>query len=605
MALIVGTVGGMSPTVARRSRRVLSAIIGPRALGWQVGVWALGGTSLLNLLSDPYVEFRASFDLGITPFLASVPALAVMLIINEATKRISRGRALIVLLTYIVVSNLRPVFMFILISDFAPEVTTNPLFRPLGSLVTIGVLIVVSFTNNVVSSFQAGMTRASVTRDRLSGALQLARTELERPTPQLDDNVRAMIAGVVSEIRQNLSERHDSADLQRLADEVTTSSTQRIRQLSHEFSERWTRAEVPEFPETRRAYTRELLRASAAGRLYSPFIVSVLTAATMSYGFLPRSTNALSALALIGVWFTVNTVGLVLARSVHRRMWPQHARRASSEILFFLVFSLAAGEVASWVSAAADAQLIGALTVTPLTQYGTVPVLAVAIGICVAIGSGLLVASDQLLAQAENTNREIAQVLARVTAQRLRSQGALAQFLHGRIQGQLIAVSLLARTHLDAGESVDAVRERIEQVLDDISVAGLDSIEPPSTAAGLATLNDSWSSMVRFTSHVDTESQWRLDLDPLGRFIFFDVVRESINNAIKHGKPKYITVSSRVIADDDLEVSVTNDGLPWVTTESGGAGIRALESVTTTLSVETEEAETTLRVSIPLAPVAS
>jgi signal transduction histidine kinase len=82
-------------------------------------------------------------------------------------------------------------------------------------------------------------------------------------------------------------------------------------------------------------------------------------------------------------------------------------------------------------------------------------------------------------------------------------------------------------------------------------------------------------------------------------------VRESINNAIKHGKPKYITVSCRVIADDELEVSVTNDGLPWVTTESGGAGIRALESVTTTLSVETEEAETTLRVSIPLAPVAS
>lgn len=605
MAFIVDTVSGMSSMSVRRPRRVLNAIIGPRALSWQVGVWALGGTSLLNLLSDPYVNFRASFELGITPFLASVPALAVMLIINEATKRFSRGRAIIVLLTYIVVTNIRPLFMFVLVSDFAPDVTTNPLFRPLGSLVTIGVLIVVSFANNVVSAFQSGMTHASVTRDRLNGALNLARTELERPTPQLDDNVRTMIAGVVSDIRHNLSERHDSADLQRLADDVTTLSTQRIRRVSHEFSQRWTRAEVPDFPETHRAYTRELVRASTAGDLYSPFIVSLLTAAAAAYGFLPGSSNALLALALVGLWFTVNLVSLVIARAVHRRLWPQRRGRASFEILFFLITCLMSAELASMVTGVFGSDLDGVLNISLVTQFVTVPMLAVSVSLCVALGSGVLDASSQLLAQAGRMNREIERVLVRVTAQRLRTQGALAQFLHGRIQGQLLAVSLLARTHLDAGESVDAVRDRIEHVLDDISIASLDSIESPTTAAGLVALNDSWENMVSLTFNVNTESERRLDADSLGRFIFFDVVRESVNNAVKHGHTKNITVSSDLTADDELDVSVTNDGLPWVTTESGGAGIRALESVTTSLRVEILGAETTLRVSIPLAPVAS
>lgn len=584
-----------------RYRRFLGAISGPRALNWRVGLWGLGATSVLNLVSDPYVNFRDSFAMAWVPFLASIPPLILMLIVNEIASRQSRFRLVTVLGTYAVVATVRPVFISLFVDAINPTEMNNPLFRPYGTVVTFGILIVVSFSINVVGAFQQAISQAEATRERLRGALELAQCELGRPAQRLDSDVRLMIDDVISDIRRNLSNPRDSAELQRLADVITLDSTNRIRTLSREYAQRWSRVDLEREDSTTLWHTRDLLRAAASRNVYAPLLVSALTAGTMMYGILPRSTNAPIAMALIGVWFAVTAALLFVARWAHRLIWPMRDRHAAVQGIFFYLSTFLAAEGASFVTG-----IVGpGFNVPAFTQFLVAPIFALAIAACVGLGSGLSDSTAEILESAEKTNADIARVLARVNAQRMRTQGAVSHFLHGRVQGQLIAASLLVSTRLAAGESVEAVRTQIEQLLDDITLADLDSIDPPSVFEGLESVTRPWSSILDVTIDISDDACTALDADPLGRFIFFDVINEAVNNAVKHGRASRVIISASREVPTEVQLVVTNDGEPWPENGTSGLGTLSLTTITTSMQVEKTTSGSALRVSLPLAPVAS
>lgn len=586
---------------ASRARRAIAAICGVRALSWRVGVWGFGATSVLNLVSDPYVDFRSSFSMAWVPFLASVPPLLLMLMVNMLVRRRIRMRPLIVGATYLVACGIRPVFLSLFVDLVNPAEPNNPLLRPYGTAVTFAILVVVSFSINVVGDFQRAMNQMKVTRERLRGALTLAHSELDRPTQRLDSTVRTMIDDVISDIRLNLTGPRNSGQLQELADGITIDSTNRIRTLGREYARRWSKVDSIDADSPMLWQTADLLRAAASRNVYAPLTVAALTAGAMTYAVLPRSPNPSLALVLIAVWFTVTAVLSMVARWSHGRLWPSRDRHAVWQGIFFYSSTFVAAETASFVTG-----VVGpGFNVPVMTQFVVAPFVAVAIAACVGLGAGLADANVVLLEQSAQTTAEISRVLARVNAQRLRTQGAVSHFLHGRVQGQLIAASLLVRTRLEAGESVEQVRERIDNLLDEITLAELDSIDPPTLQDGLESLVRPWLNILSLTTEISDEVRAALDGDPLGRFIFFDVANEAINNAVKHAHATHVSVTAALVSPVEIEVGVVNDGVPWRRGEETGLGSHSLHSITTSMVIETTDAGSVLRVSIPVAPVTS
>gem|GEM_PF-6245496 len=584
-----------------RVRRGMAAIFGARALNWRVGVWGLGATSVLNLVSDPYVDFRSSFIMAWVPFFSSVPPLVLMLLVNALTRGRVRLRPLVVLTTYFAVGIIRPIFLSLFVHLFDPAVTNNPLLRPFGTAVTCAILIVVSFSVNVVGEFQLAMSQMKVTRERLNGALALAHTELRRPTLRLDATVRTTIDDIISEIRSGLTGPQSSEQLQELADGITLDSTNRIRTLSREYAARWSTVETVDARSSPLWQTRDLLRTAASRNVYAPVTVAALTAGAMTYAILPRSANPLLATGLIAVWFAITATMSALARWAHGYLWPARDRHAVWQGIFFYASTFVAAETASFITG-----IVGpGFNVPALTQFVVAPFVAVAVAACVGLGAGLSDANVLLLEQSERTTQEIARVLARVNAQRLRTHGAVSHFLHGRVQGQLIAASLLVRTHLDSGETVERVRERIEHLLDEITLAELESIEPATAREGLESLARPWSNILKFTTEISDEARNALDADALGRFIFLDVINEAINNAVKHAGATQVSVRAFLTSPEDVDLSVFNDGTPWRHTDATGLGSLSLQSVTTSMVMEATDAGSLLRVSIPVAPVTS
>ena len=593
----------MSSTMVR-FRGIIAAICGPRALNWRVAIWALGATSILNTLSDPYVDFKASFATSLVPFAASIPVLFIMLIADRLTRAHVHMRVFTVLGIYVLVCVARPIMIYLLLSTTDIATDHNPLLRPVGSVVTFGILVVVSFSVNVVGAFQSGITQAESTRNRLQGALELARTELDRPTSRIDDTVKFMIRDVIDGIRKDLSTTSNVRDLQAIGDAITVDATQKVRKLSREFTSQWKPVSAEIEPMRVTPHTRDLIRSSVGPDLYSPLLVTSLATFALGYGAFPRSPDFEQTAIMIVLWFTVVFVMSFCAKIAHRAIWPHRSEHSGLQAFFFLVSTAVAAEAGSL--------LVGPLrlgpNVTPLTQFVVLPALTLAIAMCVGLGRTLLPTSEELIAEAERTNRQIESVLARVNAQRLRTDGAIASFLHGRVQGQLIAASLLVRTHVQAGESAETVRHEVERLLDGITMADLESRELPVVDEGLKRLVEPWAHIVEFHHEISLEARRILNHDDLARFVFFDCLREGLNNSIKHGRATRVQMSAHVsdapFANDVL-VTLSDDGQKIHEGDTGGIGLISIASITTALDFESHADGSTLRVTIPFTPVAS
>jgi signal transduction histidine kinase len=122
---------------------------------------------------------------------------------------------------------------------------------------------------------------------------------------------------------------------------------------------------------------------------------------------------------------------------------------------------------------------------------------------------------------------------------------------------------------------------------------------------GLESVTRPWSSILDVTIDVSDDARIALDSDALGRFIFFDVINEAVNNAVKHGRASRVMISAAQLAPTDVRLVVTNDGDPWQENVTSGLGTLSLATITTSMHVEKTETGSALRVSLPLAPVAS
>jgi len=158
---------------------------------------------------------------------------------------------------------------------------------------------------------------------------------------------------------------------------------------------------------------------------------------------------------------------------------------------------------------------------------------------------------------------EEAQTLERVHGEVARRRAAVAEFLHGPIQSQLVASALKGETN---EEALEAIEKRFAEY--NASTTRWDVQEQ------VAALTDAWADVMTIRISCTTEIWQRLQREQLTARLLVDTLSEAVTNAVRHGEVADIDVS---IEEADNRVQLTVSSLGTLTNDIGnGTGLARL-----------------------------
>lgn len=200
----------------------------------------------------------------------------------------------------------------------------------------------------------------------------------------------------------------------------------------------------------------------------------------------------------------------------------------------------------------------------------------------VSIIMGIVRAADiaqrDVKEQLDQTNTDLAWQVARINQEIWDQRRALALIVHGPLRAALISSAMqLARPTRESAASLAAeLGERIQRATEEF-VSPEDARDPLASLAGLQEL---WSGTCTISLSVDDASTAALASDPIAAHTANRVIEEACANAITHGHASVIDVRVTV-RDDELDITVTNDGTPPGEHSGNGLGTTFIDEVST------------------------
>jgi two-component system, NarL family, sensor histidine kinase UhpB len=185
------------------------------------------------------------------------------------------------------------------------------------------------------------------------------------------------------------------------------------------------------------------------------------------------------------------------------------------------------------------------------------------------------------LGEMQVNNRHLAEQLAIVQDE---ERSDLARDLHDEIGPLLFAVnvdlaSIRQQNELRSNPAIalriDAIRDAISQMQKHVkSILG--RLRPPtlldlSPAHAVDNLIVFWQA--RYPSVIFAVDMPADSFGPAIDEQIYRIVQESLNNALRHGRPKHIAIAVQLNADGFITVDVSDDGIGFQTSDGGGFGL--------------------------------
>jgi two-component sensor histidine kinase len=191
-------------------------------------------------------------------------------------------------------------------------------------------------------------------------------------------------------------------------------------------------------------------------------------------------------------------------------------------------------------------------------------------GLAIAIYFTAIEQRDQIVQTITRENKAALHAK-EISRQKLKiSESRLIHLIHGRLQGQLNALAV----HASRGDSYD-VNATLQEIESTLSQLLNDSDNATNFNRALDTLIKMWSRVCDVNVRVSESAMRVLDSQPAAASATIEVVREIINNSIKHGQPTWISLVITSQADPAVIITMTNDG-QLVTPSQSGVGTEIL-----------------------------
>jgi signal transduction histidine kinase len=135
-----------------------------------------------------------------------------------------------------------------------------------------------------------------------------------------------------------------------------------------------------------------------------------------------------------------------------------------------------------------------------------------------------------------------------------------AAVLHGPVQAALYAAAMkLAQDSAPTPKLIEEVSVDIEQALDKLNNPS--NLEGEQISDVLEQIVEVWSDAAKITISLPADLEKDISGKPLASEALIEVSREFINNAIKHGRAKNITLNLRRLDGNRFAVEVVDDGI--------------------------------------------
>lgn len=432
---------------------------------------------------------------------------------------------------------------------------------------------------------------------------RLERGRLEELVRDVRAEAVAPVLAALERIRAALGGAHGAeADAARRLGDVIA---RQVRPLSHTLLDDGTGWAPPAVLDAPPPWTRRLARiAAAAGSrpVSHPWIGAIVYEATVTPMLAQQGAPATVAAANALLGAAILGGGGVLANRVAGE------RLRSAGPVVGIAVAVGAGVAAIAVGNAVFALLAAALADGPAwypITLITYPLLVLILNVVGGVGRDRVAEEERLVAASRQVDWAIARIAQRVRHER-RLLGA---WLHGPMQGSLLAVAARLERTPDA-ERTAAITQALPELASVIEAAQrLVDGEEPVAATELAALDDvvrMWQGVLEVEVAIDAAVRGRLTADPSALAVVVDLVAEALANAVRHGGAAQAQVRVDVVGPPDrLRLRVADDGVLAEDPEPG-MGSRLLDAVALEWSLaERADGWTELVVETPLGAAAA
>lgn len=533
-----------------KSLNPFNLLAGPYALSWQNHIVFL----VLALLSLGFFDIDRLGGNFASWFIVFVAGFSATVLIIEVGKRQAKRfkapsiKAVYLLLTLVVTGVIRGLVVY----EVGFLLNLIPRSELLYRAVSAPLFVLTSYvlSNALVASFlsyRAEARRLALDLQRLNESRSAYESDLQFVNQQQRNRVRELLSAPMWELQKKLETADDPIKLQDALLTMKSINTEVIRPLSHELS-----ATVADPTDRQEGYSPD-----SVSRIRWPKKVklSETQPAWLFFGVvLVLGLN--SQIALTSFWQGIQIVAVSFSPVVIL-FWLEKKffRNIPLTAWAAIVVSTAMGLIGS---------IIGGALATVLNLPASEIFWWQAISFTLVVKTTNLIYGiflegwRQSLVQLAEVNGQQRTINSRLRQQLWLGQKALAMELHGSVQATLQALALrLARM-----QEVNLVE--ISQVLEQVRKA-LSRIENQEYLAGqqfeslLTELKELWEGTASIDWEISAEAELALEKDPGLARCAFEVIRESVTNAVKHGSASEIVIVIS-LADYFLRLRIANNG---------------------------------------------
>jgi signal transduction histidine kinase len=432
---------------------------------------------------------------------------------------------------------------------------------PIFTLVSMTVCAAVVTT---VSLQQEALSELAKERTMLKGAISNFRTMQERLQAELLSKVSGVINPVIDDLRRKLDQAGDPGQMEKALSTLQVTVDDVVRPLSHQIA---TSDLDPVLD------TTGPIKISRTGLLPDRIQVSLAPAWGVVLGIGSATTPFAAAFDPFQAAMSVFLVGFssyVTLKVIEGFIGDRWYRPVTVAFLFTAAYGLAG--------------FVGPLfwTRTPW-QFTTTLHLNFA-GLNIIIGIVMFVVHlansyrQQSIADLQSVNSDMALLTSQLRQQVWLDHRRVAQVLHGSVQGALYAAAIrLSRETSPTPETIESVQKDISDAMAEVSRAKSETFVFEEV---LNSIIDLWEDSINFDLDLDQKAISKLNENPDAAECMLEVLREAVNNSVKHGGARKVSVEIAPKSRGLLSLVVINDGKPLDVNKTKGYGSNVLDELT-------------------------
>lgn len=576
--------------------RVIEWAGSARAFGWPAITLLAFWPWFIGSFSEPLPGYELPINIHLFDLLNGLAPASVLVLFRfvlRATKptefRGSIARNLSVWLLAAIVGVLVPLCFVSLFGELPALYLTG---IPIGIASNLGQILAYSTVTIVVADLRQSAKQLA----KKQHALSVTRAGLQERIAQQREDLNAVVEGRLSaqivEIQSQLSQlgrRASGISAAAVADKIIATIDGVVRPLSLEIAE-LEQADNRREIRSLREIERQIKRLPVSQRLKIRLPLSHVFNVTFvvlglglfvlpSYGFLFGFTAVLQ-IAMPASIFTVCVVTLArhLTRQIQSNYLLALAEAGISAALISLPFII-----------------LGELFL-PSADQGLGHYLALqSFIVCAAIFYGSLFAETSylILDRAKTANNELRRLVGFLQNESQINRRAMAQVVHGKVQARLQAASIKLK---QAHEVTDSL---LAEIATDLSATILDtadtSLDRASIQEQLDEMSKQWAGICDLTFTLEPGVSEVVDANAVTKAAVVEVIREAVNNAVKHGDADEADSVVTLIHPDELKVIIRNavysGSAAQQDTHPRGYGSQVLDQITDGWQLEFEDGD--------------